>query len=133
MLAAVALVGTMAACSDDDKTAPAVNIEEQTVTIDSNQPGKVVFHWTTPEHPDYYYIKVAYDDPVKGHRVLNASSYADSIMIDGLFAKYGKLAYTFTAVSRDGGEKVLFTKNAKAGYVPADIKDYEVEIGRAHV
>ena len=126
MLAAVALVGTMAACSDDDKTAPAVNIEEQTVTIDSNQPGKVVFHWTTPEHPDYYYIKVAYDDPVKGHRVLNASSYADSIMIDGLYAKYGKLAYTFTAVSRDGGEKVLFTKNAKAGYVPADIKDYEV-------
>ena len=50
MLAAVALVGTMAACSDDDKTAPAVNIEKQTVTIDSNQPGKVVFHWTTPEH-----------------------------------------------------------------------------------
>ena len=45
MLAAVALVGTMAACSDDDKTAPAVNIEEQTVTIDSNQPGKVVFPW----------------------------------------------------------------------------------------
>lgn len=116
----------MAACSDDDKTAPAVNIEEQTVTIDSLQPGKVVFHWTTPEHPDYYYIKVAYDDPAKGHRVLNASAYADSIMIDGLFAKYGKLAYTFTAVSRDGGEKVLFTKNAKAGYVPADIKDYEV-------
>ena len=126
MLAAVALVGTMAACSDDDKTAPAVNIEAQTVTIDSLQPGKVVFHWTTPEHPDYYYIKVAYDDPVKGHRVLNASSYADSIMIDGLYAKYGELAYTFTAVSRDGGEKVLFTKNAKAGYVPADIKDYEV-------
>ena len=61
MLAAVALVGTMAACSDDDKTVPAVNIEEQTVTIDSNQPGKVVFHWTTPENADYYYIKVAYD------------------------------------------------------------------------
>ena len=92
MLAAVALVGTMTACSDDDKTAPAVNIEAQTVTIDSNQPGKVVFHWTIPENKDYYYIKVAYDDPVKGHRVLNASSYADSIMIDGLYAKYGKLA-----------------------------------------
>ena len=139
MLAAVALVGTMTACSDDDKTAPAVNIEEQTVTIDSIQPGKEVFHWTIPANKDYYYIKVAYDDPAKGHRVLNASSYADSIMIDGLYAKYGELAYTFTAVSRDGGEKVLFTKNAKAGYVPADIKDYEVgpislteaQIGRA--
>ena len=37
MLAAVALIGSMAACSDDDKTVPAVNIDEQTVTIDGNQ------------------------------------------------------------------------------------------------
>lgn len=58
--------------------------------------------------------------------MLNASTYADSIMIDGLYAKYGDLTYTFTAVSRDGGEKALFTKTATAGYVPAVIKDYEV-------
>ena len=126
LLMAVALVGTMASCSDDDKTTPKVNIEESSVTVDSSQPGKVVFHWKTPENADFYYIKVAYDDPVKGHRVLNASTYADSIMIDGLYAKYGELAYSFTAVSEDGGEKALFTKTAKAGYVPADIKDYEV-------
>ena len=85
-----------------------------------------MFHWTTPENADFYYIKVAYDDPVKGHRVLNASTYADSIMIDGLYAKYGDLTYTFTAVSRDGGEKALFTKTATAGKVPAVIKDFEV-------
>ena len=126
VLMAVALVGTAASCSDDDKTTPRVNIDESTVTVDSKQPGKVVFHWTTPENADFYYIKVAYDDPVKGHRVLNASTYADSIMIDGLYAKYGDLTYTFTAVSRDGGEKALFTKTATAGYVPAVIKDYEV-------
>ena len=126
MLMAVALVGTVASCSDDDKTTPRVNIDESTVTVDSKQPGKVVFHWTTPENADFYYIKVAYDDPVKGHRVLNASTYADSIMIDGLYAKYGDLTYTFTAVSRDGGEKALFTKTATAGYVPAVIKDFEV-------
>jgi len=47
-------------------------------------------------------------------------------MIDGLYAKYGELTYSFTAVSRDGGEKALFTKTAKAGYVPAVIKDFEV-------
>ena len=126
VLMAVALVGTAASCSDDDKTTPRVNIDESTVTVDSKQPGKVVFHWTTPENADFYYIKVAYDDPVKGHRVLNASTYADSIMIDGLYAKYGDLTYTFTAVSRDGGEKALFTKTATAGYVPAVIKDFEV-------
>ena len=126
VLMAVALVGTAASCSDDDKTTPRVNIDESTVTVDSKQPGRVVFHWTTPENADFYYIKVAYDDPVKGHRVLNASTYADSIMIDGLYAKYGDLTYTFTAVSRDGGEKALFTKTATAGYVPAVIKDFEV-------
>ena len=126
MLMAVALVGTVASCSDDDNTIPQVNIEESTVTIDNSQPGKVVFNWTKPENPDYYYIKVEYDDPVKGHRVLNASSYADQITIDGLYAKYGELLYKFTAVSKDGGEKALFTKTAKAGYVPAVIKDYEV-------
>ena len=116
MLMAVALVGIVASCSDDDKTTPRVNIDESTVTVDSKQPGKVVFHWTTPENAD----------PVKGHRVLNASTYADSIMIDGLYAKYGDLTYTFTAVSRDGGEKALFTKTATAGKVPAVIKDFEV-------
>ena len=126
MLMAVALVGTVASCSDDDKTTPRVNIDESTVTVDSKQPGKVVFHWTTPENADFYYIKVAYDDPVKGHRELNASTYADSIMIDRLYAKYADLTYTFTAVSRDGGEKALFTKTATAGYVPAVIKDFEV-------
>lgn len=126
VLMAVALVGTVASCSDDDNTIPQVNIEESTVTIDNSQPGKVVFNWTKPENPDYYYIKVEYDDPVKGHRVLNASSYADQITIDGLYAKYGELTYSFTAVSKDGGEKALFTKTAKAGYVPAVIKDYEV-------
>lgn len=126
MLMAVVLVGTLASCSDDDKTTPRVNIDESTVTVDSKQPGKVVFHWTTPENADFYYIKVAYDDPVKGHRVLNASTYADSIMIDGLYAKYGELTYSFTAVSRDGGEKALFTKTATAGVVPAVIKDFEV-------
>lgn len=125
VLMAVALVGTVASCSDDDNTIPQVNVEESTVTIDNSQPGKVVFNWTKPENPDYYYIKIEFDDPVKGHRVLNASSYADQITIDGLYAKYGELPYKFTAVSKDGGEKYLFTKEAKAGYVPAVIKDYE--------
>lgn len=126
MLMAVALVGTVASCSDDDNTIPMVNIDESTVTIDNKQPGKVVFHWTKPENPDYYYIKVEYDDPIKGHRILNASSGADSIMIDGLYAKYGDLNYSFTAVSKDGGEKALFTKTVTAGFVPAVIKDFEV-------
>lgn len=123
---AIALVCSVTSCSDDDQTLPKVNIEESSVTIDSKQPGKVVFHWTIPENPDYYYIKVTYDDPVKGHRVLNASSHADSLMIDGLYSKYGDLEYSFTAVSRNGGEKPLFTKKAKAGYVPAVIKDFPI-------
>lgn len=126
LLMAIALVCSVTSCSDDDQTLPKVNIEESSVTIDSKQPGKVVFHWTIPENPDYYYIKVTYDDPVKGHRVLNASSHADSLMIDGLYAKYGDLEYSFTAVSRNGGEKPLFTKKAKAGYVPAVIKDFPI-------
>ena len=59
LLMAIALVGGVTSCSDDDQTLPKVNIEESSVTIDSKQPGKVVFHWTTPENPDYYYIKVS--------------------------------------------------------------------------
>lgn len=55
---AIALVCSVTSCSDDDQTLPKVNIEESSVTIDSKQPGKVVFHWTIPENPDYYYIKV---------------------------------------------------------------------------
>ena len=38
LLMAVALVGTMASCSDDDKTTPKVNIEESGVTVDSSLP-----------------------------------------------------------------------------------------------
>ena len=37
LLMAVALVGTMASCSDDDKTTPKVNIEESSVTVDISQ------------------------------------------------------------------------------------------------
>ena len=70
LLMAIALVCSVTSCSDDDQTLPKVNIEESSVTIDSKQPGKVVFHWTIPENPAYYYIKVTYDGPLQGHRRL---------------------------------------------------------------
>ena len=122
MLMAVALIGGMASCSDDDVTVPKNTIDQATITYNT-RPGSVIFHWTKPENPDYYYIKVKFNDPKKGERIVNASAYADSLEIDGLYAKYGNLDYTFTAVSRDGGESAPFTVQAKAGAVLPSISD----------
>ena len=114
-LVAASVIAGFTACSDD-ATVPSTMIDQSTVTSVS-KPGEVVFHWTNPENPDYYYIKVKYNDPVKGEVVKTASAYADSIVIDGLYAKYGTLDYQFSAVSRDGGETSSFTVSAQAGPV----------------
>ena len=50
-------------------------------------------------------------------------SSCDSIVIDGLYAKYGALNYQFSFVSRDGGETVPFTVSAQAGAVKPTVKD----------
>lgn len=121
LLAATVLAG-FSSCSDDDKTVPSVMIDQNTVTSVA-KPGEIVFHWTKPTNPDYYYIKVKYNDPAKGVVVKNASSYADSLVIDGLYAKYGKIDFQFSGVSRDGGETTPFTVSAQAGAVPATVKD----------
>lgn len=122
ILLAVAMVCGVASCSDDDVTVPKNNIDQTTVTY-KTRPGEVIFHWTKPENPDYYYIKVQFNDPKKGTRIVNASAYADSLVIDGLYAKYGDLDYTFTAVSRDGGETSPFTVKAQAGAVLPSVSD----------
>lgn len=119
---AVALVGGLASCSDDDETVPK-NVFDQTSVTYNTRPGSVIFHWTKPENPDYYYVKVKFNDPKKGERVVNASAYADSLEIDGLYAKYGDLDYTFSFVSRDGGESTPFTVQAKSGAVLPSISD----------
>lgn len=121
LLAATVLAG-FSSCSDDDKTVPSVMIDQNTVTSVA-KPGEVVFHWTRPTNPDYYYIKVKFYDPARGVIVKNASAYADSIAIDGLYAKYGKIDFQFSGVSRDGGETTPFTVSAQAGAVPATVKD----------
>jgi hypothetical protein len=120
-LVAASVIAGFTACSDD-ATVPSTMIDQSTVTSVS-KPGEVVFHWTTPENPDYYYIKVKYNDPVKGEVVKTASAYADSIVIDGLYAKYGTLDYQFSAVSRDGGETSSFTVSAQAGPVAPSVVD----------
>ena len=50
-------------------------------------------------------------------------SSCDSIVIGGLYAKYGALNYQFSFVSRDGGETVPFTVSAQAGAVKPTVKD----------
>lgn len=64
LLAATVLAG-FSSCSDDDKTVPSVMIDQNTVTSVA-KPGEVVFHWTKPTNPDYYYIKVKFNDPARG-------------------------------------------------------------------
>ncbi len=121
-LLAASLLAGLTACSDDDKTVPGSIFDQGSVTSVA-KPGEVVFHWTKPTDPDYYYVKVKYDDPQKGVVVRNASAYADSIAIDGLYAKYGALNYQFSFVSRDGGETAPFTVSAQAGAVAPTVKD----------
>lgn len=121
-LLAASLLAGLTACSDDDKTVPSSVFDQGSVTSVA-KPGEVVFHWTKPSDPDYYYVKVKYDDPQKGVVVKDASAYADSIVIDGLYAKYGALNYQFSFVSRDGGETAPFTVSAQAGAVEPTVKD----------
>lgn len=121
-LLAASLLAGLTACSDDDKTVPSSVFDQSSVTSVA-KPGEVVFHWTKPTDPDYYYVKVKYDDPQRGEVVKNASAYADSIVIDGLYAKYGALKYQFSFVSRDGGETAPFTVSAQAGVVAPTVKD----------
>lgn len=121
-LLAASLLAGLTACSDDDKTVPSTVFDQSSVTSVA-KPGKVVFHWSRPSDPDYYYVKVKYDDPQKGTVVKDASAYADSIVIDGLYAKYGALDYQFSFVSRDGGETAPFTVSAQAGAVEPTVKD----------
>ena len=121
-LLAVFLFAGLTACSNDDKTVPSSVFDQSSVTSVA-KPGEVVFHWTKPTDPDYYYVKVKYDDPQKGVVVKNASAYADSIVIDGLYAKYGALNYQFSFVSHDGGETAPFTVSAQAGAVTPTVKD----------
>lgn len=121
-LLAASLIAGLTACSDDDKTVPGSIFDQGSVTSVA-KPGEVVFHWTKPTDPDYYYVKVKYDDPQRGEVVKNASAYADSIAIDGLYAKYGALNYQFSFVSRDGGETAPFTVSAQAGAVAPTVKD----------
>ena len=121
-LLAASLIAGLTACSDDDKTVPSSVFDQSSVTSVA-KPGEVVFHWTKPTDPDYYYVKVKYDDPQRGEVVKNASAYADSIVIDGLYAKYGALKYQFSFVSRDGGETAPFTVSAQAGVVAPTVKD----------
>lgn len=121
-LLAASLLAGLTACSDDDKTVPSSVFDQSSVTSVA-KPGEVVFHWTKPTDPDYYYVKVKYDDPQRGEVVKNASAYADSIVIDGLYAKYGALKYQFSFVSRDGGETAPFTVSAQAGAVAPTVKD----------
>lgn len=119
--AVAALLVSFTACSDDS-TVPSQMIDASTVTTVS-KPGEVVFHWAKVTDPDYYYIKVKYNDPAKGEVMKTASAYADSLVIDGLFAKYGKIDFHISGVSRDGGETTPFTVTAQAGAVPATVKD----------
>ena len=121
-LLAASLLAGLTACSDDDKTVPSSVFDQSSVTSVA-KPGEVVFHWTKPTDPDYYYVKVKYDDPQRGEVVKNASAYADSIVIDGLYAKYGALKYQFSFVSRDGGETAPFTVSAQAGVVAPTVKE----------
>ena len=64
-LLAASLLAGLTACSDDDKTVPSSVFDQGSVTSVA-KPGEVVFHWTKPSDPDYYYVKVKYDDPQKG-------------------------------------------------------------------
>lgn len=120
-LTVAALLVSFTACSDDE-TVPSRMIDANTVTSVS-KPGEVVFHWTKVTDPDFYYIKVKYNDPAKGEVTKTASAYADSLAIDGLYAKYGKLDFQFSGVSRDGGETAPFTVSAQAGAVAPSVVD----------
>lgn len=125
LLAMVAFMGNVA-CSEDEGPAPTV-IEGTSITTVS-KPGQVILHWTIPTDPNYYYVKVKYNVPGKGECVRMASAYADSLLVDDLYAKYGSIDFTVTTVTRQGAESAPYTVSAQAGRVPATTTTTETPI-----
>ena len=120
LLATAALLGN-AACSEDNGPAPTV-IDGATVTTEA-RPGEVILRWITPAEPNYYYVKAKYNVPGKGECMRTASVYSDSLLVDGLYAKYGPIDFTLTTVTREGEESAPFVVTAQAGKVAPTIND----------
>lgn len=121
-LVVFALTGVMSSCSDDNGPAPTA-IDGTSITSKS-EPGKVILKWPqAADSTSYYYVKVTYNVPGVGECMKTASVYSDSIVIDGLYQKYGNINFNITTVSKGGAESAPVTVSAQAGRVPASITD----------
>lgn len=120
-LAALTLI-TAASCTDDDKGPAPTAIASTSVTTKAIE-GGVVLKWTVPTDANYYYVKVKYNVPGKGECTRLASVYSDSLLVDGLYEKYGKIDFTVSTVTKQGAESTPFIVSAQAGRVPASITD----------
>lgn len=64
---------------------------------------------TTPAEP-FHYLEISFDDPLLGRvRKINASSYTDSLLIDGLLNRMGTYTFTLRPFSRSfiSGEALM--------------------------
>lgn len=120
-IAALTLI-TTASCSDDDKGPAPTAIESASVTTKSIA-GGIILKWTVPTDANYYYVKVKYNVPGKGECTRLASVYSDSLLVDGLYQKYGNIDFTVSTVTKQGAESTPFVVSAQAGRVPAVIAD----------
>lgn len=121
--AAAAALCLLSACGDDaSKTIPREQVSQASWTY-TQEPGAIVFRWTPAAKPDFHYMRVSFTHPGTGERQWrNASATADSLRIDGLYAKYGEIDFGISFVSPDGGETpTAYTVKAQAGAVQASI------------
>ncbi len=82
-------------------------------------PGKVVLKWEIPADSNYLYVKVSYNDPaLKKVATKNASIFTDSILIEGLFNKYGEYEFSLQTFSETNIGGPIHTIKTKCQKVP---------------
>lgn len=115
------LAGTLAlasSCKKEDLGPRPTDIDQATLSATPAE-GSVLLNWRIPENVSYQYVRVTYTHPETKQLVTKlASSYSDSLRVDGLLARYGELQFTLVPVTKQGAEGAALQISATAKAKP---------------